>query len=285
MTARTALWYNAFKMSFTLDKIFTTATALIGPDSVIREYAPCDALRPYIRCFWESDGASADTALRIIPDCCADILISSSDNAVRSHFCGVNSQSFLSYGSVRTFGIRFYAWSVRLFSSVAMNGTRNAFLPAEAVFNDFSAVATEINQATAFLERIAIAQKYLLKRLRRSTENSDVMNCFYQIIARQARVTVSALSDDCAIGRRALERNFRAHTGLSPKEAIEIIRYQLLWQQCLQVDFDVLDGVEQFGFYDAPHLYNDFKKYHGISLPQAVNYIKTSHFYNTYSLK
>lgn len=257
-------------MSFGLDKIFTTVTALTGPTSVIREVAPCNALKPYIRCFWESDGAPGDATLRIIPDCCADILIYVSDGKVHSDFCGVGDRSFISRGSVKTFGIRFYAWSVSTFSSVDMNGTLNCYLPADAVFDRFGAVATQINRAATFGERMEVAQKYLLNRLRRDRENGDVMNSLYRIITQCARVSVDSLSDYCAVSKRTLERNFRAHTGLSPKEAVDLIRYQLLWQQCLRSDFDPLDSVEKLGFYDAAHLYHDFKKYHGISLPQAV---------------
>lgn len=256
-------------MSFTLDKIFTTATALTDSTPVIREVAPCDALKPYIRCFWETVGTPSDMALRIIPDCCADILIYLSDNKVHNDFCGVSNQSFMSHGSAKTFGIRFYAWSVCLFSSVDMNGTLNGYLPAEAVFNNFSAVATEISRAKTMSERIAVAQKYLLTKLCCSRQNSDVMNGLYKIISKQGRINVASLSEYCAVSNRSLERNFRTHTGLSPKEAIELIRYQLLWQQCLKPNFNILDSVEKFGFYDAAHLYNDFKKYHGISLSQV----------------
>ena len=261
-------------MAFTLDKIFTTATALTHSTSVIREVAPCDALKPYIRCFWETHDIPSDAELRIIPDCCADILIYLSYGKVHSNYCGVCNQSFISRGNEKTFGIRFYAWSVCLFSSVDMNGTLNDYLPADAVFDNFGAVAMEINQVATMRERIDVAQKHLLKMLRRNRENIDVMNSLYKIVKSHARVNVAALADYCSVSKRALERNFRAHTGLSPKEAIELIRYQLLWQQCLRTDFNVLDSVEKFGFYDAAHLYNDFKKYHGISLPQASHTIR-----------
>lgn len=257
-------------MPFTLDKIFTTATAFSHLNAPIREIQPCAALKPYIRCFWETDVAPHDVALRIIPDCCADILIFLSDGKACSQFCGVCNQSFMTHGSAKMFGIRFYAWSVCLFSSVGLNGTLNGYFPADTIFNDFSTVATEINHVTSMHERVAAAQKHLLKTLRQNLENSDVMNALYLIITQSARVNVRALSDYCALSKRALERNFRTFTGMSPKEAIDTIRYQLLWQQCLQPDFNVLDGVEKFGFYDAAHLYNDFKKHHGISLPQAV---------------
>lgn len=257
-------------MSYTLDRIFTTETALSRTNAPIREIEPCAALKPYIRCFWEADASDGGAALRIIPDCCADLLIRLSDGEACSEFCGVSNQSFIARGSAKTFGIRFYAWSVCLFSSVGMNGTLNDYFPADAIFDRFSAVAAEINRATTVRERLAVVQKHLLQKLRRKTENGDVMNALYRIITRDSKVNVAELSDYCAVSKRTLERGFRTCTGLSPKEAIELIRYQMLWQQCLQPDFNVLDGVEKFGFYDAAHLYNDFKKYHGISLPQAV---------------
>lgn len=257
-------------MSFTLDKIFTTATAITDTTDLITEIAPCDELKPYVRCFWEAKSFSDNTEQRIIPDCCADLLIYSWRDKVRCDYCGVSNRSFVSRGNVRTFGIRFYAWSVALFSSVDMKGTLNGYFPAEAVFDNFNEAAERIVSAKTTPERIAVAQNFLIRKLRCSRQNNDVMNSMYKIVSSCARVDVQSLAYHSAVSARTLERSFRNYTGVSPKEMIDLIRYQLLWQQCIKPRFDLLDSVDKFGYYDAAHLYNDFKKFHGISLPQAL---------------
>lgn len=119
-------------------------------------------------------------------------------------------------------------------------------------------------------ERIAKAQSYLLAKLQKSRENCDAMNSIYKIIMQSANTDVKDLENYSAISRCTLEGQFRNNTGLSPKEAIELIRYQLLWQESMKPNFNILDSVEKFGYYDMAHLYNDFKRFHGVSLPQAL---------------
>lgn len=256
-------------MSFTIDKIFTTSTALFSKQ-YIKEVAPCNLLKPYVRCFWETNFDNQCRELRVIPDCCADILICSVNGKVYSNFCGVSNKSFASKSSVKIFGIRFYAWSVLLFSSANLSGTLNCYIRAENIFDDFSKVAQEVTNSNSMTERIAKVQSYLLTKLQRSRENCDVMNSIYKIIMQSANIDVKDLSNYSAISRRTLERQFRNNTGLSPKEAIELIRYQLLWQESMKSNFNILDSVEKFGYYDSSHLYNDFKRFHGVSLPQAL---------------
>ena len=157
-----------------------------------------------------------------------------------------------------------------MFSSSDLSGTLNSYIPAEMVFADFNKVAMEVINANSMPERIEKVQTYLLDKLQSSKENSAVMNSIYKIIVQSAKIGVKDLAHYSAISKRTLEREFRNYTGLSPKETIELIRYQLLWQECIKQNFNILDCVERLGYYDMSHLYNDFKKFHGISLPQAL---------------
>ena len=90
------------------------------------------------------------------------------------------------------------------------------------------------------------------------------------------------MADDNAVSNRKLERDFLSTTGVSPKQMVNLIRYQLLWQDAVKRDFNVLDSVEKYGFFDQSHLLKEFKKYHGLTLTEARNEVlRLSHFYNT----
>lgn len=57
--------------------------------------------------------------------------------------------------------------------------------------------------------------------------------------------------------------NFWTFTASAASVFLLLIRYQLIWQACLQDhDFNVQDTVVDYGFYDQAHLLNFFKKYH-----------------------
>lgn len=276
-------------MPFRLDKIFTTVTSNPTRAGNYIEIEPCDALKPYIRCFWGSRYNRADFSvcennkIWVIPDICMDIMVTGNQNfnSIGSHFCGINNFSYFADESDSfCFGIRFYAWSAVLFADEGMNGVLNAFWNADAYFSGF---ARELNErlfnAVNIYERKAIAEDFLLRRLNSKHENFDIMNSLYFIINNNGNAGVADLADYCVISKRQLERRFVEYTGVSPKQMINLIRYQLLWQDCLKGNFNVLDAVEKFGYYDQSHLIKEFKKYHGMSINNALENV--SHFYNT----
>ncbi len=268
-------------MPFSLDKIFTTITANPFRKGNYFEIEPCKALKPYIRCFWGSlhsrikrKGENFNTSL-VIPDICMGIIITANTdgNQINSGFCGINNAPYVSEESADfCFGIRFYAWSVVLFSDEKLNGILNIFSDVKEHFSGFTEELSErIYFADNIYERKAIAEKYLLRKINVRRENSDIMNCVYYIINRSCNANVTDLSDYCYVSKRQLERKFLENTGVSPKQMINLIRYQLLWQESLKSDFNILNSVEKFGYCDQSHLLRDFKKYHGMPLGAAQN--------------
>lgn len=264
-------------MAFSLDNIFTTRTALPAGCGPI-EIEPCAALKPYIRCFWTYARPDSGVPVRIIPDCCADIII---DLDRRSAvFVDTGFDSFFARSAGAVFGIRFYAWAVSRFSRA--DGARGSVDP-EQLFDGFSDFRDRIVASKTVSERIDLAQSYLTGILDERCDG-DVMNCLYGMIKNNGNVSVSALASDVAVSRRTLERKF-LRIGIAARSIARLIRYQLLWQECLKADFSALDCVEKFGYYDQAHMYNDFRAFHGLNPVEArKEYSSLSHFYNTRSL-
>jgi len=108
------------------------------------EFPPCDALKPYIRCFWGSREVVAGMGNRpavpepVIPDTCMDIIftVNHTDHSIESSFCGIDDRTFFTQScgekqnSYFIFGIRFYPWSVSMFTEDSMKNTKNAFFDA-----------------------------------------------------------------------------------------------------------------------------------------------------------
>ncbi len=265
-------------MAFSLDKIFTTRTALPS-NGGITEIEPIAALKPYIRCFWTYKRGTCAMKTRIIPDCCADIIINLDDES--AGFVGMCFDSFFAENVSTVFGIRFYAWSVPRFART--NAVRSYGFDSnpQNLFYKFTDFKDSIIEAKNTAQRVELSQKYFLELLDESCD-SDVMNCLYTAIKCNGSISIHELSRSMAVSRRTLERKFMQNIGVSPKSIIELIRYQLLWQDCISSNFCAHDLVDKFGYYDQAHMYNDFKKYHGIGLGDAwQEYFKLSHFYNT----
>lgn len=267
-----------------INKIFKTITANPYRRNTYMELEPCKALKPYIHCFWysRSDGTTKYKTL-IIPDLCMDILVYE-HNGCHAKFCGINNRPYYSIGTdIEHFGIRFYSWSVSLFADDTIAETLNIYDSAQRYFSDFSDELTEqIICADSLNDKKQLAEKYLLKKLGKRDIMPSVLNFIAYTIIHNGKATVSDLADHNAVSKRKLERDFLSTTGVSPKQMLSLIRYQLLWQDAVRNDFDVLDSVEKFGYYDQSHLLREFKKYHGLSLSEARKEVfGLSHLYNT----
>lgn len=237
-----------------------------------RENAPCDALKPYIRCFWTEK--QLQPGVLIIPDTCMDIIIRIGGGAF---FCALDDSSYYSaaVGS-ELFGVRFYAWTAGLFAERGFAGTKNRAFPAEEFFGALGAeLALCAANAQTFEERAAAAEKALLKRLDGISADSDLLNAVDFIIDSRGALEISDLLMHTAVSARRLERLFAKNMGASPKTFSSLVRYQLLWQEMVRSSgFNVLDAVEKYGYSDQPHLLNDFRRRHLMSPKRALERVK-----------
>lgn len=240
-----------------------------------REIAPCAALQPYIRCFWEKRGGEAEPWL-VVPDTCADLMFRYGvDGRIQYFFCGIGDKPFWSMPSeegVYTFGIRFYGWSAGLFAEESLHGTANALLEPEAIFRWITpAMIEQLTDCGTTVGRIKMIEKALLKEIGKVNPDGNFFQAVYRILLSSGNISQRELSFETALSARQIERIFAYHLGLPPKKLADLIRYQLLWQQMLLPDYDAMNAVERFGFYDQAHLLHTFKRYHGLSPAEALH--------------
>ncbi len=236
-----------------------------------RETAPCAALAPFIRCFWADDHTSAREIL-VIPDTCMDIIFKIGKGGF---FCGIDEGSFYSADSgAEMFGIRFYAWTARLFSKRDFSRCGGGKFEIGEFFEASEELIRVIEYANSFEERAAAAEKWLLERLCDISPDNDLLNAADLMIGKRGAVNIGDICMHTAVSARTLERLFMRNMGVSPKAFSSLVRYQMLWQDILRPGFDVLDAVEKFGYSDQPHLLNDFRRRHLMNPSRAVEYAK-----------
>lgn len=267
-------------------KIYMPITASpFAHDKSYTEIEPCEALKPYVRCFWGSEkpytkGPAEELANKlVIPDTCMDIIFrfNFTDNKLISAFCGINDIPFTSDDSISdntvtsVFGIRFYAWSAVLFSEESMRNVKNGFYDAG---QHFSKIKKELEQrffeVVDLRQRIEIVQKVLLKHLREKNQNPLIMEAVGEILRRRGNLKLLELSSEIHVSERQLERLFKEYIGVSPKQLSSLIRYQYLWSDFVFLsDFHIQDEVYRYGYTDQAHLLRDFKRFHTMNLSQA----------------
>lgn len=253
------------------------------------EIEPCDALKPYIRCFWgtpdDPNAAPPDENYNIvIPDTCMDIIysINRKKRCIDSVFCALDDRSVdLSereyFPDNTTFAIRFYVWSAALFAEDTLAGSKNGRYPADAFFSSLTKklepVLLEKNTLSDMIEE---TEKILFRHMRTERISNDFMNALYRIISMNGNAKINDLTSYTAVSEKSLERLFSANAGVSPKTLCTLIRYQLLWREILlNSSFNALDAVEKYGYFDQAHMLNDFRRRHLMNPTEAIMYART----------
>lgn len=248
------------------------------------EIEPCAALKPYIRCFWgskdiytQSAGAAVENV--VVPDTCMDIIftVNYTDNSLSKCFCGIDDRAFRVNGRnerserLSVFAIRFYAWSAVLFAEESMRSCRNFSGDASAYFSWLvRALEQELWEKAAIEEQVRLAEKALLWRMDLRREEPVFMEAVAEILSRRGVLRMHELARDIHVSDRQIQRVFQENMGVSPKTFASLVRYQNLWRDILVAPGrQIMDEVYLLQYTDQAHLCREFKRYHGMTIPQA----------------
>lgn len=265
-------------------------------NATYKEIIPCEALKPYIRCFWGSDfsyqpndkdedrktyNGDSNSHSLVTPDTCMDIIIhvNYTKNELTHVFCGINDQPFVSHAELTTdiisiFAIRFYAWAVSLFSYDDMKQVSNILCNSEHYFPTLTAKLEQMVWSFPdLMKRARQAEFFLLEEIKLNRINVIVMNAVYTMLKNTGNIQMADLSQYTSISTRQLERLFKIHIGMSPKKLASLIRYQNVWGEFIHYPHaNIQDLVHKYGYTDQAHLLNDFKRFHTMTLSQAKEY-------------
>ncbi len=251
------------------------------------EFAPCEALKPYIRCFWGSRRAAtraengAGEMDIVIPDTCMDIIfhVDFTHNHISSSFFGIDDRTFaVPYDGEKNiffvFAVRFYPWGAALFAEESLRETKNAFFDADC---HFSTVKREMERylfdVSDICQLIPVAEKILLNRLNERHQNQTVFQAVARILEKRGNLSAAALGQEIFVSSRQLQRLFLEYIGVAPKSLASMVRYQYIWNELLQdKNFNKADAALRYGYTDQAHLCHDFRKYHSMNMEEARQY-------------
>jgi len=250
-------------------------------DAHYSEQPPRHALlRPWIRCLWGGCAGSSPAPHPVIPDTCSDIIlrIDRRTGQMRADYCALSDETFFSTSAqdphVELFAVRFYAWAAPAFMQDSLRRSLNGFFDAREHFPSLVQALLPILQETAsFAQRCERAERILLSHLNPSAVRPEVLNASAAILQSRGSIRVAELAVRNQLSPRQLERLFDEYTGASPKKLADLIRYQYLWREAVSSSaFDVQDAVFRYGYADQSHLLRHFRRYHGMTLSEAISF-------------
>jgi AraC-like DNA-binding protein len=247
------------------------------------ERKPIPALANHIECFWfaASDDLPAGEPERVLPDGCLEWIFhvrmpfrrlnraQQWELQPRSFVVGEISRFILLQptGPVTTMGVRFRPGGAYRFLPFPVHNLTDDFVSTGDIWGQAGELLEEVVlEARSNHERQQRVEAFLLSRLMESEPQRRFDAAITALMLARGQTPVNQIAAAIGCSPRQLEREFRAHAGLSPKALARVIRFQnLLWlvgESTLRHWSSVaLDS----GYADQSHMVREFRELTGQS--------------------
>lgn len=241
---------------------------------IYKQIKPHHALADHIDAFWTASSDGKEAAEKILPDGCVDIILNLGDDCKTDNgtFDIKNGKAYL-VGAMKNFKI------IEMKPETRLVGIR--FKPAAfSAFYKFSSlhqvtditVALETKLSPDLKQIISSSTAYLNQFfIERVTQPKHILlPVIADINNYKGQISVTELAKLHFTTVKQLERSFRQHVGISPKEFINLVRYQFVLPviQHKSAERSLLDIAFEHGYYDHSHLANEIKRYTGVAPTQ-----------------
>lgn len=248
---------------------------LLNSNFHYREYMPSTAFLPYIACYWMIDyhAFGSDYLHRVIPDGCVDIIFdinhsfSSKGAFVEGLMTSFETINLTSDCSM--FGIRFYSHQIHCLIRYPVSEFTGRHVLLEDVWGrEADVIADEVRSAHGIPDIIEKVESRLRKILLNNEyeSNSLLQPSMRFIYESQGMISIRELAEKLCYSERNVRRVFRNELGISPKELLDIIRFQSLIRELNRSKpTDLTELALKYGYYDQSHFNHSFKHFFGMT--------------------
>ncbi|HMJ70407.1 MAG TPA: helix-turn-helix domain-containing protein [Cyclobacteriaceae bacterium] len=234
------------------------------------EVLPHPTLRPYVDAYWVVTGDEpTSSTFRIYPDSCVDIIFNPGNNfSTDSGRFTMKSEGIYLVGTMTRYkdtvrqpgsflvGIRFKPFGFTAFFKYhSLHEIRDQTIDFPAKY--FPGIHAGDPEIFSKLDN------FLCKTL--ETHNEQLRVLLNDMKTRRGVFSIDSLAKRHFVTTRQLERAFKQHLGITPKEYANFLRYQYATNLIVnnRDRKTLLDIALDAGYYDHAHLSNDMRKYTG----------------------
>jgi AraC-like DNA-binding protein len=238
---------------------------------IYKQVTPHDTLADSIECFWSIKGTGKEIhAERIFPDGRPGLVLNIggkciTDNGLVTMMPG---GSYL-VGPMTSYKDTYLNEEHHLIGVCFKPGAFSQFynyLPLAEITEQTIELEKALAPDTSNMQKLSFAalNSFFLKRFK--APKHDLFTIVKCIKEARGQITVDALAKRNHIEPRQLERTFHKHIGITPKEFINITRFQHAFPTVVnnKKQKGLLDIAIEHGYYDHAHLTNDIKRYTGV---------------------
>lgn len=241
-----------------------------------KQVIPPHALANYIDCFWSIEGAGAAMHTeRIFPDGSPGLVLNVGEKCITDNgLVTMQPGSVYVVGAMTSYKETYLNEKHHLIGVCFKPGAFSLFynyLPLAEITEQTVELDKALAPDTSKMKELSFAElnAFFLKRL--NTSKQDLSAIVKSIKAAKGQITVDALVKMNHTTPRQLERVFHKHIGITPKEFINITRFQHAFSAIThnKKQKSLLNIAVEHGYYDHAHLTNDVKRYTGMP-PSAL---------------
>ncbi|MBS1523836.1 MAG: helix-turn-helix transcriptional regulator [Bacteroidetes bacterium] len=253
----------------------------------MKQFSPCDALKPYIQSLMVSESQQAQS-YTVLP---GTSLVMGFQYRGRLTYQQQNSAINLA-----TAGITGILNSYRIFENTADTGTLLVIFkeagaapffnePLHELYNEslsldnlvareeLSILEEQLSSTLTDEERVRWVEQFLLSRLQPYKTDLLVSAAIEQIHLTNGLIRMDDLAEKLYTSKSPLEKRFRQVVGTSPKKFATIIRMKsalITMQSPL-----IMQNERLLGYYDQSHFIHDFRKFTGTTPEQYLKRLST----------
>ncbi len=238
---------------------------------IYKEIKPHPGLADYIDAYWISEGVEKQCVKGIIlPDNCIDLIFNLGEKyethngaltmyPEKTYLVGTMTtfKESIMHASNKLVGVRFKPSAFSSFYSFAsLNEIKDTTIEFEQT------LSPDIHKIQK--HSISYLNEFFLKGLTKRTHN--LFKTVRDIEIANGLISMHILAKQNSMTIRQLERNFKKHIGISPKEFANIVRFKTALSKIKhnRNQQSLLDIAYECGYYDHAHLSNEIKRYAGI---------------------
>src|SRR5262245_4435455 len=237
---------------------------------------PAPALRPFVKRFVIVE-FPFDRKLKLLPDTGfvaefrfrGDSALDGDADLPRAAISGLwNTARQRTYpGGTAILLVMFTEMGARAFLGSPLDTLFNTTTAMEAVLNrpsELGPITERIAAARDHAQRIQIAERFLLERVRNSTPDWVVSAAVAHIEETQATIRIEEIAQQIGLSQSALERRFRRNVGTSPKQFASLLRLKNAIH-LRNRGHDFISAAHAAGYSDQSHFIHDFKRVTGLA--------------------
>jgi len=241
------------------------------------EFAPPEALRDTIKCFWYNSRDFGEQAsdFEVTPDGYAEIIFHFGDGCSISHqgvlqplpspfMMGLLNQPvhFSAKNRLEIIGIRCFPWTV--FDLLGLPSGKDGVRAFEHPIAALQSTLNELMQAGKISESLEIVTQYFLDARSHIAADSMLFKAGVAIREANGTLPVSQVAAAAHATVRTLERKFKQSSGYTVKDVSGLMRFEQVRNQLwINPDVNLAGLAQELGYTDQPHLSREFKRYSG----------------------